>query len=58
MSVLDLTPFLQILEGRINDRIATKFVEIRRKAMEAEDFMLEQSERGSSASGGRLPSES
>ena len=52
MSELDLTLFLQILEGRINDRIATKFVEIRRKAMEAEDFMLEQSERGSSASGG------
>ena len=31
----------QILEGRINDKVAMKFVEIRKKAMEAEDFKLE-----------------
>ncbi|XP_063694738.1 BAI1-associated protein 3-like isoform X2 [Bolinopsis microptera] len=33
----------KILAGRVNDKIATKFVEIRKKAMEAEEFKLADS---------------
>lgn len=39
---------LQILAGRVSDKIACKFVDIRRKAMEAEEFMPAESGEPSS----------
>ncbi|KAL5256074.1 hypothetical protein ACHWQZ_G011327 [Mnemiopsis leidyi] len=34
----------KILAGRVNDKVAAKFVEIRKKAMEAEEFMMAEGE--------------